>query len=623
MRNDTSNIIDLDQSFAKRNDTTIITESVNGVPTEVAARIDLVSVYGLDQKLVDSMSTDVILEEYNKRNTVITESVSKTVPNIDAILTEWSWRCDKGYPTINNGSFLIHEVKILENILSSLYPNTYFDTSILLEARPHEHLNLKYIPIDSELGLKMWGKIGIDNFEIFTNNPLYNTTPSNISVKDKLYVISTENIVKVDNKTANDLISTDSVTVWRTDAIPDTYFLIRKVKTKMVTQSKGVSATDTDIKEGLVSVFYESKITSPFDKNNFKQQLDVLQSELKSIVGLDNTSIRRIGKYISTIKVATPSASILSTLNETLSQGLAMRKAYGSGFRLDRSDVFKTIRDTASKVTGLPADKWCPGDVYLIRNGADNLIDAAVSDTLKSKNIADLNVLFLNTWGEKKNKAGGCVVACSLKMAKAQAGKAKSYLKQMGKSDFEYNVTNDERNMNLKGIIDGIIRLRKLLSNILRSNDTCKFKYSSTTSATTLAKLPEKFLREKYAALKIITSLLGKDSSDVDDNLLGAIAFGLSLSNTNPSFFKIVGDTSGRPASIQVFKAGDTIKFYSTDPTQYSQVDVIDSDTANSVQFKCKMQMGDEILDVIFQSRSNGYTQATLELQRVKPVSTV
>jgi hypothetical protein len=187
----------------------------------------------------------------------------------------------------------------------------------------------------------------------------------------------------------------------------------------------------------------------------------------------------------------------------------------------------------------------------------------------------------------------------------------------------EYNVTPDEAKMKLSGIIDGIIRLRGMLSKVLKNNDTCKFNYKSTTDAKDLAKLPEKLLREKYAALKIITALLGKDNGRVDDNLLGAIAYGMSLSNVNPSFFKIVGNPSGAPARVEHFKAGDTIKFFTTDPTAVSVVDVVDNDTANAVQFKCKMQMGEEILDVLFQSRSNGLTQATLELQKVKPISNV
>lgn len=620
MKNDISNIIDLDKAFAPKNNTEMLSESyVNGVPAEVAARIDLVNVYGVDQKVVDSMTTSMVLTEHAK---YVNGDVYEKI-NINAVLTEWAWQCDKGYPTVSDGTFLKHEVKILENVLASMYPNTRFDTSVLLEASPHNHLDFKYIPIDSDVGLNAWSSIGIDNFEVFAKNPLFSTTPSNVSIKDKTYVVSSEKISIVDSKVANELIASGAVTVWKTDAMPNTYFLIKKVKTKLVTQLKGVAATDTDVKEGLTSVFYESKITKPFDKSNFLEQLNTLQSEVNSVTGLDPTARRRITKYISTIKDNVPNAAILSTLNETLSQGLAMRNAYGGEFVLNRSELFKKIRDTAAKITGLPADKWCPGDVYLIRKNSDPVIDVAISNALESKNIADLNVLFLNSWGERKNDAGACITGCSLKMAKAQAGKAKAYLKQFNKSDFDYNVTKEDQTLSKSGIIEGIIRLRKGLSNILRNNDICEFKYSSTTDVTALEKVPEKLLREKYAALKIITFLLGKEFEDVDDNLLGAIAYGMSLSNTNPSFFKIVGAPTGKPASVQAFRAGDTLKFYSTNPTKLSKVEVVDTDTANSVQFKCQCQMADEILDVIFQSRSNGYTQATLELLKVKPVREV
>ena len=45
---------------------------------------------------------------------VITETIqdNKPLPNLDAILQEWAWRCDKGYPDFNNLSdrFKLQEV---------------------------------------------------------------------------------------------------------------------------------------------------------------------------------------------------------------------------------------------------------------------------------------------------------------------------------------------------------------------------------------------------------------------------------------------------------------------------------------------------------------------------------
>ena len=79
MKKDTSNFIDLDDVFNK-----------------------------------SSNSNQKILSE----NAVITETaeVSKPLPNIESILLEWSWRCDKGYPDINNLSDKIKLQEVLDEM---------------------------------------------------------------------------------------------------------------------------------------------------------------------------------------------------------------------------------------------------------------------------------------------------------------------------------------------------------------------------------------------------------------------------------------------------------------------------------------------------------------------------
>ena len=73
MKKDTSKIVDLDELFAK--------------------------------KEVDSSPKELISES-------VKPAATKPLPNLDAILEEWSWRCDKGYPDFNNLSdrFALQEV---------------------------------------------------------------------------------------------------------------------------------------------------------------------------------------------------------------------------------------------------------------------------------------------------------------------------------------------------------------------------------------------------------------------------------------------------------------------------------------------------------------------------------
>ena len=53
----------------------------------------------------------------NEIKPIITESVeAKTLPDFDAILAEWSWRCDKGYPDANNQSDMIKLQEVLDEM---------------------------------------------------------------------------------------------------------------------------------------------------------------------------------------------------------------------------------------------------------------------------------------------------------------------------------------------------------------------------------------------------------------------------------------------------------------------------------------------------------------------------
>jgi hypothetical protein len=80
MRKDTSNFIDLDSLFNQESKPQTLTESVN-------------------------------------EKKVITETVtSKPKPDTDAILAEWSWRCDKGYPDFNDKSDMIKLQEVLDEM---------------------------------------------------------------------------------------------------------------------------------------------------------------------------------------------------------------------------------------------------------------------------------------------------------------------------------------------------------------------------------------------------------------------------------------------------------------------------------------------------------------------------
>ncbi len=109
MKKDTSKIIDLDSLFEQKNSKV----DVNGVPPELAARIDLVEKFNVSQKHVDSMTSSEVLVEYAKH---LNKPVVKKSIDIEAILSEWAWRCDKGYPDFNNTADKIKLQEVLDEM---------------------------------------------------------------------------------------------------------------------------------------------------------------------------------------------------------------------------------------------------------------------------------------------------------------------------------------------------------------------------------------------------------------------------------------------------------------------------------------------------------------------------
>ena len=106
--------IDLDLLFAQNDiaSQTVLTES-SSVPEAVTARISLVDKFNYSQQEVNAMTTNEVLLEYRKQNQLYE---SKKLINFDSILREWSYRCDKGYPEVGNPSDMIHLQNIFEEL---------------------------------------------------------------------------------------------------------------------------------------------------------------------------------------------------------------------------------------------------------------------------------------------------------------------------------------------------------------------------------------------------------------------------------------------------------------------------------------------------------------------------
>ena len=199
---------------------------------------------------------------------------------------------------------------------------------------------------------------------------------------------------------------------------------------------KGTSktATSTNVKEGLVVLFYESKINTAVTEQNFEDVVVELGELVGTSEGIDENTSGELAEYLKNI---TPSAETLTTLNQPLSQALTIKKAYSKSI-LTRTGIFSEYRTTANTKLRLPADKWCPGDVYVVLDEAKarEILQTASQQDNGSAAAEILNDAFNEEWGSKERP----LTAVSLKFEKAQGGKAKAYFDKFKKAKTEYNL---------------------------------------------------------------------------------------------------------------------------------------------------------------------------------------
>lgn len=227
----------------------------------------------------------------------------------------------------------------------------------------------------------------------------------------------------------------------------------------------------TSAQEGMVCLFYDAICTDPKIIDAYSsikpinKKSDKLESELKEL----KTNVAKIVKVLKSVKpgnrYGTGASNVnvpkmISYIEEVL---LEPYKLVGNdNFRLvnnqfsaantiykeskipsqvkkpglvNRGDIFEKIRkhavDLAKSVHGIAdfayPDNWCPGDIYLM-----NESDGTAAASAKSININGRgNDKSLNSYFHGSDNKGGKIVAVSLKMEEARAGKATTFLKNV------------------------------------------------------------------------------------------------------------------------------------------------------------------------------------------------
>lgn len=393
-------------------------------------------------------------------------------------------------------------------------------------------------------------------------------------------------------------------------------FLIVAANTSILTEKKKSNETTTNVKEGLVVYFYYSNIHEMPNLENIEDIIEKLKGVSIPSESLDSKTVKEIKDYLDNLfidKIAVKTLSDFWSVGYSLSTTIDNRK-----HTVLRTGLFDSLRKLGSNLTRLPADKWCPGDIYLADSSSLSLINDYISEiekNIQEDSIAKLNDLFSDEpiTTNQKGSAIGSIVAVSLKQEQAQAGKAKEFLKTLSKDQKEYNVTDDEYNQDDSRIESMIEDLRsKIASSCSKSNISINLQQETGyKNDDPIA------LRKKYASLKITAKLL-ENPSDIDDNILKSAAFAMSLTGVNPTFFKFIGSSKGN-AKIDKFPKGDMI--YLLDHglgDKRTVVEIIDRNSSSEIIFKFRIKKGEDEKTVVMKCRPNGSKQSTLEIEKLK-----
>jgi hypothetical protein len=304
------------------------------------------------------------------------------------------------------------------------------------------------------------------------------------------------------------------------------------------------------------------------------------------------------------------SKSAQVVLNDNLSSALRMFKDYPEG-EVMRGETFNRIKARAANITSLKADKVNPGDIFL-KVGSITLPE---TDEVDITGLEELNKLFVDKWGDKDG-----LVAISLKGEKAQAGKAKSYLSKFkpkeieGQVPDEYNLSKKEIEYSDDQFDSAIDQLKKETLEKIGSSEFIDYKPGKNPSTTN----QKKFKLAAYKALDyLFRHLKNEGALTPAQGLVKMTAFGMSITDVNPTFFKLIGISSGKIADIpERTPAGATAQL-----SKGTKITIKDDPTYGGLKINISVDIleGDKVYskyDLELVMRSNGNKQNTIEIQK-------
>lgn len=474
----------------------------------------------------------------------------------------------------------------------------------ILEGNMWRHLDVSYKFNDNGKKSKLLSNL--------SDISLSHSTDTSFGESDIFY-LKGQSVTKINPKEATELLKSNKTVLFKSDANDESYFIADgDIKTVVQINDK----TTTGVKEGLVIYFYYSNINEIPTNTNIS---NIIKSLLNlSVDYIDNKTNKEIKEWLNNFKI---SKKNIDYMVDFWSSAQAIKNNIGPNHMLIRTGLFDEIRSLGSKITRLPADKWNPGDIYAIDKSRLSIINSHIKSI--NPNLPDaigqLNLIFSDTFSFStgENEAEGTVVAISLKQEKALAGKAKEFLKSLTDTQSEYNLTKEELDLfdtDKEELIKRINSYRKDISSLVKKAETTIILQQDNDF-----KSNNDSILKKYASIKLAHFLV-RDPRKMDENIIKACGFGMSLVEVNPTFFKCIGSTKG-VAKIDKFSAGQTITLlYDGLKSKGSEITIIDLNSNAAIKFLFKIRKGEDNKFVQLTCKPNGNTQATLEIEKITQI---
>ena len=486
---------------------------------------------------------------------------------LDELLLEWSYRSEKGYPSVDNPSDVLLLGQILEqlDLPSNEIINRLKEMPNFLS--PGEIRKYKDDPNKSRISILIK--------KIENDEPLELLDGGTIIVANKDEVI---NALKAGN-------IEKAIPLTGTNGESSTTSKLRKTTEfggkDAIGGSERAPKVNTDIKEELVivmcNVLSNGGNLKPFTRETYLNNLKIIENTENKYQSTTEKFRDQIEEYLDIIKnITNPLSATFNPLNNPYSIAVEIIKAYPNP-KFNRGELFKKIRIECSKIVNLSDDKWNPGDIYLVNSEPTLPTD--------KDSIVPWNSLFVNEWGS----TDAPLVSISLKEQEYQPGRAKSYLEKFDPEVLKpYDLKKDEKQWDEEKYKSEIARLRKSVEQLIEDGGTGSPNEVVKQGDGWEGKFPEgiKKLQGTYGAYKLLEFILKTPGASV----LGMFAFGESIPgdpSANPTFFQMVGTNNGTGlADFNPYKGGSN-----TDLSEDEPITIIDKTGNANISVKGKMNV--------------------------------